>query len=55
MGAYNGEQLPVVSVCKVQVEQEGHEFVLDMTVVKEGLTTTGVQDSEKIGLVKRIY
>ena len=31
--AYSGERIPLVGVCKVQVEREDHDFVLDMTVV----------------------
>jgi hypothetical protein len=45
----------VVGGCKVKIERGGQVYDLDMMVVEKGVTLIGAKDSEKMGLVRRIY
>ena len=53
--AYNNNPIPVIGACTVKVLRKGREYDLDMIVAKEGISIIGAEDSEKVGLVARVY
>ena len=53
--AYNNIPIPVIGICTVKVERKGREYDVDMMIVKDGISIMGAVDSERVGLVTRVF